>query len=128
MAKMLRKRGDSELGSKEPTIMNIVLLWNRRKANSRQASNDLGLLVPVQQQSVHGRANQTSSPKWKRKLIPFGTSEMLQRRLVKVSTKSSRVQYLYSEEDDDEIQALGPAGEGQVAKLEDLKLIDDDAQ
>ncbi|KAF8635894.1 hypothetical protein AX15_000074 [Amanita polypyramis BW_CC] len=39
----------------------------------------------------------------------------------------SQVEYLHPDEADHEMQALGPAGEEQVAKLEDLKLIDDDA-
>jgi len=40
--------------------------------------------------------------------------------------EASQVEYLRPDDVDHDMQALGPAGEEQVAKLNDLKLIDDD--
>jgi len=42
--------------------------------------------------------------------------------------EASQVEYLRPDDVDHDIQALGPAGEEQVAKLNDLKLIDDDGR
>ena len=38
----------------------------------------------------------------------------------------SQVEYLHPEDADHDMQALGPAGEEQVAKLDDLKIVDED--
>jgi midasin len=40
----------------------------------------------------------------------------------------SQVEYLRPDDTDRDMQALGPAGEEQVAKLNELRLVDDDAQ
>ena len=44
------------------------------------------------------------------------------------STKESQTEYLRPEDTDHEMQALGPAGEEQAAKLDQLNIINDDMQ
>lgn len=39
-----------------------------------------------------------------------------------------QLEYLQPDDEDEDMQALGPAGEEQVAKLNDLKFVEDDAQ
>lgn len=43
-------------------------------------------------------------------------------------TEASQVEYLHPDDVDHDMQTLGPAGEEQVAKLNDLKLVDDDGR
>lgn len=57
--------------------------------------------------------------------ILSGDKRDVQKQIGDVST-ASQVEYLQPDDVDHEMQALGPAGEEQVAKLEDLHLVDDD--